>query len=247
MNKPGVSTLALMIAFALTAATAATAAESSPEGFWMGGIRMSPQRQLEVMVEIERRGAAWNVSVYVPSQHIRDVDTINVTIEGAAASFEIPGPPGEPTFQGVLSEDGQTISGDYSQGGQVFPFSLARSPKPEELKTDIYAEYRQAGASGKGLAGRWRGLLEFPPHRMRLLLTVSRDAEGKLTGTVESVDQGAQGLPIDSLEVSERTVQFRLTPINAEYEGRMSEDGSEIAGEWRQGDPVALIFRRVAD
>ena len=60
--------------------------------------------------------------------------------------------------------------------------------------TLVYAEYRQPGIPGIGLAGKWRGLLMTGPNRMRLALDIKR---GKIDPAGQSVDEqaeiGAQG------------------------------------------------------
>lgn len=43
---------------------------------------------------------------------------------------------GNPTFKGTLSKDGKSLSGQFTQSGQVIPFALTRTgdarikPKP---------------------------------------------------------------------------------------------------------------------
>ena len=57
------------------------------------------------------------------------------SIDGANATFKIVGPPGEPTFNGTLSDDGVTIKGDFVQGGQSFPFSRVVLQRPETRRS----------------------------------------------------------------------------------------------------------------
>ena len=48
-------------------------------------------------------------------------------MDGLEVAFLMAGVPGDPTFSGTMSEDGATITGTFSQGGQVLEFRLARS------------------------------------------------------------------------------------------------------------------------
>lgn len=243
MSRPGVSKSILAATLFVAVAFSVSAEEATPEGFWQGNIVL-PFQKLEVMVEIEKQDPSWSARIWVPSQHVRNIGLTDVSIDGSSVSFVIPGPPGDPTFDGTLSEDGQTISGDYSQGGETRTFSLARSPKPAELEVDIYADYTRPGAAGEGLEGAWRALLEVPPHRMRLILTVSRDEAGEFSGAIESPDQGGQVVTANSFRVHEDSVSFHVTAIGATFAGTMNDDGSEITGDWTQGDKLRLTFKR---
>src|SRR4030043_591452 len=61
------------------------------------------------------------------------------------------GGPGSPSFKGTLSDDGHKISGQFTQGGQAFPFAMSRS-------AGLRAQAKQALAGfdeivNKGLQG----------------------------------------------------------------------------------------------
>ena len=50
-----------------------------------------------------------------------------VMVDGAKVGFKIPDVPGDPTFEGTLSEDGNEISGAYTQSGATVEFKLTRT------------------------------------------------------------------------------------------------------------------------
>ena len=227
-------------------AVASTATEATPVGFWRGAIEV-PSAAIEVAIEITRADGGWGAVVYVPAQGIRAVDMIDVAIEGGSVKCGIPGVAGQPTFAGQLSEDGLILAGDFSQGGQSLPFRLTRGEKPPEFEEDVYALFEQAGVAGPGLAGIWRGLLESAPHRFRLVLHLAEKADGSVAGTIDTLDQDAEGLPLDGVEVDDRTIGFTLSVVGAAFRGSLSEDGAELTGQWRQGSQVlSVTFKRVA-
>src|SRR5262249_48230543 len=81
---------------------------------------------------------------------------------------------------------------------------------------------------------------------LRLVLHVAGEASA-LSATLDSIDQGANGIPISSITLSEGVVRLELTDLKARYEGKLSADGSEIEGTWKQGTVDApLVFRRLA-
>lgn len=66
-----------------------------------------------------------------------------------------------------------------------------------------------------------------------------------LTGTFDSVDQGASGLRIDTVTLTGSAVRLDLKTPVARYEGTLSSDGATIEGAWVQGGAsFPLTLRR---
>jgi hypothetical protein len=108
----------------------------------------------------------------------------------------------------------------------------------------------QTAANGKVNAENeqiWQGVLDVGQAKLRLVLRILKAADGKLTGSMDSPDQGANAIPIDVLTLKEGTLRFEMNLINAAYEGKVSDDSSEIKGQWRQGgQSQPLTFKRAA-
>jgi pimeloyl-ACP methyl ester carboxylesterase len=84
--------------------------------------------------------------------------------------------------------------------------------------------------------GTWSGKLEVAPQvSLRLVLKVSKDADGKLHATLASPDQGEQTHDVETFTVSGETVRFTIPKIGGSFEGTRKADGTEIAGTWKQG------------
>lgn len=98
-----------------------------------------------------------------------------------------------------------------------------------------------AGEKDAGVTGEWLGQVS----RLHMTLKIER-AEGGLKATLISVDQGNISIPIDSTTFkADGTLRIEMPAINANYEGRLNADGSEIAGTFQQGGGgSALVFRR---
>jgi hypothetical protein len=91
----------------------------------------------------------------------------------------------------------------------------------------------------------WEGVLDAGQAKLKLVLHILKTADGKLTGNVDSPDQGAKALPIDVLKLKEETLRFEMNLINAVYEGKASNDDSQINGQWQQGGQSwPLTFKR---
>ena len=76
-------------------------------------------------------------------------------------------------------------------------------------------------------------------------MKVQQQADGKLTAKLDSLDQAAHDLPINSITVENGLVRFIATSLNLSYEGKLSADGSEIIGELKQGTTgFPVTFKR---
>lgn len=114
---------------------APTRAEENPApgGHWDGTIEL-PGKALKIDVDLAKKGDAWSGDISIPDQGARDLPLKEIKLDGAEISFVLPGVPGEPRFKGTLSGDKASIKGDYTQGGQTFPFKLARGDSVADLK-----------------------------------------------------------------------------------------------------------------
>jgi uncharacterized protein len=70
------------------------------------------------------------------------------------------------------------------------------------------------------LSGVWLGTLTVPPVPLRLVFNLERAPDGGWTGTADSPDQAAFGLPLSSVEVDGHRVVVRLDAIGASFTGR---------------------------
>ena len=94
--------------------------------------------------------------------------------------------------------------------------------------------------------GDWKGTIEAGGAKLDLILHVSTK-DSALTATIDSPDQGATGLAIDSITVTGKSLRFEMKSLGATYEGTFSADGSQIEGEFSQGgQKLTLTFKRVA-
>ncbi len=101
------------------------------------------------------------------------------------------------------------------------------------------------GAAPAGLEGEWNGVLKVGPIELRLVLHLSRAADGGLTGTLDSLDQSAQGIPLSKVTENGRSLAIEIKAVGASYDAQVSADGSEMSGTFRQsGQNLPLTLRR---
>lgn len=112
-------------------------------GYWQGTIEL-PGVKLEIQLSFQvQEDGSFKGEISIPAQNARNLPLSAVTRQEGETSFSITGVPGEPAFRGVLSEDGLSFSGEFSQGGAVFPFSLQRSTDPGVEAAEALAEFSE--------------------------------------------------------------------------------------------------------
>jgi len=104
-----------------------------------------------------------------------------------------------------------------------------------------------AAAAPPGIAGDWEGTLDTGGGTLRVVVHITQDKEGKLSGSVDSPDQGASGIAITAITYKESTLHFEVGSIEGSYDGKMNKENSQIAGDWKQGGgSLSLTFKRVS-
>ena len=103
-----------------------------------------------------------------------------------------------------------------------------------------------ARPTDKGLAGFWQGVIKAGGVELRVVLNVAAKPDGGYTATLDSPDQGAKGIPVDEVAVKDSEVKLDLQKIKGSFEGKLSDDGKELAGTWTQaGADFPLTFKRL--
>lgn len=81
------------------------------------------------------------------------------------------------------------------------------------------------------ITGQWNGVLDVQGIKLRLVFHVSQGADG-LTATMDSPDQGANGIPVAKTTFDPPAVAFEIPGIGMEYQGTLAD--STIEGTFRQ-------------
>ena len=97
------------------------------------------------------------------------------------------------------------------------------------------------------IAGDWQGTLSAGGAQLRLVLHVVAAKDGGLTATIDSVDQGANGIPVTVISLKDSKLSLTIDAVHGTYEGTINKDATAIDGTWSQGQPLELNFKRVKD
>lgn len=102
-------------------------------------------------------------------------------------------------------------------------------------------------AQTPAIEGSWEGALKTPTGMsLRLRIHIAANPDGTLKGTMDSVDQGAFGTPIDSVTYREGVLRWTIERVRATYEGRFAAGGGELTGTFTQGVAMELNLKRMS-
>jgi hypothetical protein len=201
--------------------------KTNPAGHWEGSIAV-PSMEIKVVIDLALdAGGQWIGDIDMPDRKVMELPLKGITVNGSAVSFELPGP-SVPKFQGKLSEDGNSLNGDFIQAGNTFPFTLKRTG---EAKVSIPT--KNAELPGQ-YVGKWEGRLNTPRGNLSTVFNLGNKS-GAADGTIDSPEQGAMGIPMNEISVANGSIKITVRIVNGSFVGKLSEDGKVLTGEWAQG------------
>jgi pimeloyl-ACP methyl ester carboxylesterase len=93
--------------------------------------------------------------------------------------------------------------------------------------------------------GIWLGTIKAGAADLRIAFHVSAK-DDKLSATLDSLDQGVKGLKVSDITFKDGVLRMEVKLAGAVYEGKLNNEGTEIAGTWMQGGvKVPLTLKRV--
>jgi putative CocE/NonD family hydrolase len=106
--------------------------------------------------------------------------------------------------------------------------------------------FMNVGANAQTIDGSWQGTIKANDLELRLRLHVTKDEKGTLKATIDCIDQGVSGLPIDAISFKDSTLNFELEVASASYEGKINADHTRISGVFTQaGMSIPVEFTRI--
>lgn len=160
----------------------------------------------------------------------------NIRLDDKALSFEVPSVGGK--WHGSVSADGGMLNGSWSQGAEmplVFrrdePFAAAEKPS-------------RVAEKPSPIDGIWLGAIAAGGATLRVQVQVKSDRAGKQYCSLDSLDQGAMGLPCDKVQFNGDHFSFEIPTVKGRWSGTLAEDGNALDGTWSQGQDLPLRFTR---
>jgi hypothetical protein len=212
----------------LLLAPAVMLAAANPAGVWEGTLK-TPNGDLALVFNLHRDGDKWAAEIDIPAQGVSGLPLNILKVEGAAIGFALSFP-GDPHYDGKLSEDGKSISGTFSQSGASLPLDLKWKSEPRAVE-------KAPASTGdvQALEGIWEGVLDAGGTQLHLRFNFSKNADGSVVATLDVAEQGINGMAFNSIAHTGDTVKMDLKAVGGSYEGTLNKDASAMTGTWSQG------------
>ena len=124
----------------------------------------------------------------------------------------------------------------------VWPALISGTPRSPLTHAYSGGDQPLASQATPGVEGNWLGALDVGGFKLRLVLKIAKSPDGKLAATVDSLDQNAKDLVVDTITFQDGTLKFEMKALNASYVGTLSKDGAELSGQFTQGGVMPLDF-----
>ena len=125
----------------------------------------------------------------------------------------------------------------------VLLFALTALLPAQTPATSVIAPRTQAAS----LEGAWSGTMEVGSTTLHFVLHITKEHDGSLKATLDSVDQSVYAIEATSVVQKESVLSFAVASVGAAYAGKISVNHQMIEGNWSQsGATLPLVFHRQA-
>lgn len=148
-------------------------------------------------------------------------------------------------YNGTLSEDLSTMTGEFEEGpgGRPIVASFKRIKGEQAEDPGVFAF--QPGEP-RDIRGHWKSSIEpAPGMNLTIALNTGRLPDGTFNVKMDVLEQGAKGIPASSVAVSNNHVGLKWDLFQINFNGKLSEDGNRIEGEWKQRQSINTTFTRL--
>jgi uncharacterized protein len=230
---------ATLMTISLAATGMALADDKAPakkgvEGSWEGRVIVTPEISLRITLDIAKgKDGSLSGKWGSPDQGAKDLTLESLEYKDGVLAFsaKIAGA----TYKGKMNESATEVVGEWTQGGKGMVLNLKRIDPSKVVVMAIPKE----------LSGIWEGKLKVNGGiELRLALKVEKGKDGALNATLASPDQGANNIPLTSIDLKDDVLTFESKAIGAKFTGKKNKKGTAFEGEFNQGGaklPLTII------
>lgn len=109
----------------------------------------------------------------------------------------------------------------------------------------VVCQTLQQGTGNRPLTGAWEGRLTVPGGSLRIVFNFVSTPAGRYLATIDSPDQGANGIPGDSVFAKDSIVWVSVAAVGGVFDGRRVAGTDSMTGTWKQRGmelPLGLRF-----
>jgi hypothetical protein len=200
------------------------------KGDWQGTLKAGGQELRLVLHLTPDAAGGWKASLDSIDQGANGIPVNKVTIKGNEIKLELASISGG--FEGKLNASGAKLAGTWTQGGNSLPLEFERKAAGPAVKV-----------TPSDIDGLWLGTLDANGMKLRLALHLITTSDG-LTANLDSLDQGAMGIPVTKATRNGKSLKLEIKAVNGGYEGTIADDLKSIEGTWTQGGSLPLKFEK---
>jgi len=215
---------------------------ASMQGSWEGVVAIN-QAQLRLVLRIFKTNETYQAVFDSVDQAASAIPITKLAIRPNFLHAEMPALGAE--YEAALNANATELSGTWKQLRRSFPLTLKRTTEADRVEGPMAAaEY--APRRDSELQGAWEATFKIGDTALRLNLRIGETTPGSFHAQLDSLDQGARNLPVNSLTYHQPSIHFELSAINSAFEGTLGGGGDELTGTWTQsGRKFPLTFQRV--
>jgi RNA polymerase sigma factor (sigma-70 family) len=239
----------------LLAASAATVAvevvhahqtQPSLQGDWEGLVKLKGLRNRVVLRVIATNGSYQATEDGIDSR-LKAIPVVKFVYDYPAVEFDVKDASRgiEGSFTGKLNASGDEISGTATNKTAKFsaPLVFKRTTTPDAVP-ELLTEKDYTPRAGSDLQGYWKGTLQAGV-ALRVVFKIAEPTNGQFVAELDSLDQGVNNVVVSSVSYDRPDVRMDIGLIDGVFQGKLSDDGSKIAGTWIQARiPLALTLER---
>ena len=159
----------------------------------------------------------------IPEQGANGIPVTSISLKDSKLTFAVASIQG--SYRGKVDADGTSIEGIWSQG-QPLPLKFKRATRPSDID------------------GAWSGALDAGAKKLRIVFHIANTQDG-LVATMESPDEGGQGLPVTVVTRNGALLTLEMKQIGGKFEGKIANDLTTIEGTWTQGgNTLPMVLKR---
>jgi len=99
----------------------------------------------------------------------------------------------------------------------------------------------QSAILAQEITGTWQGKLQDGEMERRIVYKITRTNDGGLTAVFYRLDHGAMQVTANSVTFQGSAVKISIAAIGAEYQGKLSADGTTLTGSWLSGGKASPL------
>lgn len=255
----------LIAAIALLCAAPSRAQEVTATGAWQGNLNiLGSSMRLTLRVTQDDKGALYG-TISSPDMGIGGMDVSGVKLKKTTLKFDIPQYNG--SFEGKISEDGQTIIGSWYVGEQELPITFRRlAAAPQSVPGaphGVRAVGPEPAVNPNGSANSastpttvapkipvveelWTGTYQTPSGaKLKMQLHISHDANGAVSVKMDSLNESVKGIATSNASMTDSKLHFEIPAADIAYTGTLNATHDEMTGPFsRSGGSQPLTFTR---